>query len=79
MKKENYYKLFYVFSIILIIVCAIILVIDYINYNPLFTSAPFSVNILIRALEFILPSLILFIIGKIIKNKFKSKDDKNEK
>mgnify|MGYP003307681417 CR=1 FL=1 len=63
MKKEKYYKFMYVISSILVMCFIISVIIDYFNYDPLFTSFPFYVNILIRTLEFILPSVIIFIIG----------------
>ncbi len=69
MKKENLYKVLYVVSIVLIIVFAIVLFIDYKNYDAITNSAPFSVDIIVRGLEFVLPSLIIFIIGLVCKKK----------
>ena len=69
MKKENLYKVLYLLSIVLIIVFAIILVIDYKNYDAITNSAPFSADIFVRGLEFILPSFIIFIIGLVCKKK----------
>lgn len=71
MKKENIYKIFYSISLILAIACIVFVIIDYINYNSMITSAPFYVNILIRGIEFILPSILCFVIGKIIQHKNK--------
>lgn len=67
--NKNIYKILYILSIILVICFIIYLIIDYFNYDSIITSAPFYVNIIIRLLEFILPSIILFIIGFILKNK----------
>ena len=70
MKKENMYKVMYVISILLIIIFAIILGIDYKNYDSLTNSAPFTADILVRALEFVLSSIIIFIIGLVCKKKY---------
>lgn len=70
MKKENIYKILYAISIILIIGFAIILGIDYSKYDNINNSAPFYTFIIVRILEFIVPSIIVFIIGKALKNKY---------
>ena len=71
MKKEKIYKLFYIISILLSITFIIFLTIDYLNYNPITYSTPFYTFIIIRIIELLIPSIILFLIGKIIKNKIK--------
>ena len=70
MKKENIYKILYAISIILIIGFAIILGIDYSKYDSINNSAPFYSFIIVRIIEFIVPSIIVFIIGKALKNKY---------
>lgn len=70
MKKENIYKILYAISIILIIGFAIILGIDYSKYDNINNSATFYSFIIVRILEFIVPSIIVFIIGKALKNKY---------
>ena len=69
MKKENIYNILYAISIILIIGFAIILGIDYSKYDSINNSAPFYSFIIVRILEFIVPSIIVFTIGKVLKNK----------
>lgn len=58
MKKENIYKILYVISIILLSAFVIILGIDYFNYDKINNSAPFYAFILVRILEFVVPSII---------------------
>lgn len=70
MKKENIYKILYVISVILLIAFVIILGIDYFNYDKINNSAPFYVCILVRILEFVVPSIIIAIIAKVVKKKF---------
>lgn len=72
--KEKLSKLFLGLSLVLIIIFIIWLVIDYINYDTSSNSAPFYAYILIRSLEFILPSLILFVISIVLR-----KREKNER
>lgn len=71
MKKENIYKFLYCISIFLIIVFAIRLGIDYLKYDTFNNSSPFYVRIIERGIEFILPSVIVFIVGIFCKKKYK--------
>ena len=66
--KKILYKSLLIVSVILIICFLIFIIKDYLNYNE-FMSAPFYVYIIARTLEFIIPSIMCFIISKIIKNK----------
>ncbi len=70
MKKE---KVSYIISILLIVVFVVVTLIDYSKYDITY-SAPFSANILVRALEFILPSLIILIIALLIRKKRKNEN-----
>lgn len=70
MRKENIYKFLYVVCIFLIIGFTIRLGIDYFKYDKINNSAPFYTFIIERVLEFILPSIIIFIVGKVIKKKY---------
>ena len=73
MKKENVYKFLYEVSILLIIGFCIRLGVDYLKYDKITNSAPFYAFIIVRALEFILPSIIIFIVAKIINRKLNKK------
>ena len=73
--KEKLSKLFLGLSLVFIIIFLIWIIIDYINYDSMANSAPFYAYLLIRSLEFILPSLVLFIIYMVLKKK----EEKNEK
>lgn len=70
MKKENIYKFLYIISIMLIVGFIIRLLIDYIKYDNINNSAPFYNSIIERLFEFILPSMLLFIVAKILKKKY---------
>lgn len=70
MKKENIYKILYAISAILLSTFVIILGIDYFNYDKINNSAPFSAFVLVRILEFVVPSIIIAIIAKVVKKKF---------
>lgn len=69
MKKENIVKFLYFISIILIIGFGIRVGADYLKYNTINHSAPFYAFVIVRMIEFILPSVIVFIIARMIKNK----------
>lgn len=70
MKKENIYKFLYAVSIFLIIGFIIRSGVDYFKYDNLNNSAPFYTFIIVRMIEFIMPSIIVFIIGKVMKKKY---------
>lgn len=75
MKKIDWKRICYVASLILVLVFVIRVVLDYINYDAMVNSAPFSVFILVEAINFILPALLLFIAGLVI-GKLKNKNIK---
>ncbi len=68
-KKINLTKLFNVLGIILVICFFVNTIIDYTRYLNTLNSAPFYVWILVNALFFIVPSIISFIAGDVIKKK----------
>ncbi len=71
MKKENIYKILYAVSILFIIIFVIMLGVDYHSYNTYLMSAPFYLLVIARAVEFVVPGMIVFIIGTVIKKKYK--------
>lgn len=70
MKKENIYKFLYAVGIFLIVGFVIRLGADYFQYNNINNSTPFYTFIIERLVEFILPSIIVFISGKVMKKKY---------
>lgn len=70
MKKENIYKFLYAVSIFLVVGFAIRLGVDYFKYDSTNNSSPFYAFIIERLIEFIIPSIIVFIVGKLIKKKY---------
>ncbi len=70
MKKENIYKFLYVIAMLLIIGFGIRLGVDYFKYDIHINSAPFYVFIIERVLEFLIPSIIVFVIARIVKKKY---------
>ena len=69
MKKEHIYKSLYVIAIIFILIFSITISIDYFNYDIYTNSAPFYTFVIVRCIEFLLPSIIFFTVGKFIKIK----------
>lgn len=65
---KNICKFLYIFVLFLIITFIIIITVDYFKYDNVNNSAPFYLYIIIRTIEFIIPSIILFTTSKIIKN-----------
>ena len=70
MKKEDIYKFLYAVCIFLIAGFAIRLGADYFKYDIINNSAPFYIFVIERVVEFILPSIIVFIVGKVMKKKY---------
>jgi len=71
MKKESIYKFLYAISIVLIICFGITTGVDYLRYKSSWGSAPFYAYIIVRALEFVVPSILVFIVGVLCKKKYK--------
>ena len=67
MKKMS--KYLNILAIILVIIFLVILTIDYFMYDSYSTSFPFYTYIILRGVEFIIPSIILIIISRIMKKK----------
>lgn len=64
MEKKKYYKLFYTVSVLLIIGFVIRLTADYLKYDLTEHYVPFYVYIIVRIVEFLLPSFIIFLFGR---------------
>lgn len=67
MKKEHICKALYVISILLLVIFAIMLGVDYSRYRTY--SAPFYLYVISRTVEFVIPSIIVFVVAKAIKKK----------
>lgn len=65
--KKIIVKVLYILSLLLVAAFAVVIIIDAISYNSMMTSAPFYVFVLVAAIEFLLPALLVFIVAKIIK------------
>ena len=72
MKKINITKTCNVISIILLVCFIVKTIIDYTQYSSTLNSAPFYVWVIANALYFVLPAIIVFIVGLIIKIKNKN-------
>lgn len=75
MKKQNIYKFLYAVSALLILGFAIHTIVDGCRYNSMLTSFPFYAFVLVHAIEYIVPSIIVFIVAIIVKKKFTNKEE----
>lgn len=78
MKKSNLHKFLYLISVLLVLGFAIHTVVDAVRYDSMLTSFPFYVFVIAHAVMYLVPSLFVFIIALIVRNKFTSKEG-NEK
>lgn len=69
MKKQALWKFLFAIAGLLLVGFCIRLGADYLQYSVTLNSAPFSVFVLVRALEFLLPAVIALIAGLIVKKK----------
>lgn len=69
MEKISMPKICNTLSIILIISFVVKSIVDYFNYSPTLNSAPFYVWILVNIFCFLIPAIIIFFVGIIIKRK----------
>ena len=63
MKKGSILKICNFISIILLVCFVVKTIIDYINYSSIINSAPFHVWIIINSIYFIVPAIIIFVVG----------------
>ncbi len=69
MSRKHLYFFLFVIAGLLMLGFAIRLIADYVLYNPAETSFPFYAYVIERSVEFLLPSLVAFVIGLIIRYK----------
>lgn len=74
MKKENIYKFCWFICVWLIVGFFVRMGVDYVKYDSVKNSAPFYVFVIERMVEFVVPCIILFVVGIIAKKKFKGRD-----
>lgn len=67
MKKDSIYQILYAISIILLVLFVVMVNVDYLRYRMY--SAPFYIYVIIRAVEFAIPSLVVFVLARIMKRK----------
>lgn len=70
MKKEYIHKFLYSVSLFLVVGFAVRLGVDWFRYDPVLESASFKWRALVRAVEFLLPAVIVFIAARILKKKY---------
>lgn len=78
MKKENIYKFLYAVSAFLVLGFAIRFGVDIFKYDTYNGSAPLYAYALVRLVEFIVPSIIVFVVAIIVKKKFANKEEKEK-
>lgn len=67
MKRENYFKLLSAIGVSFIILFVIVMIIEIVNFSPYNTRMPFFMD---RIFEFLLPSVLCFILASVCKNKY---------
>lgn len=67
MKKDRGCKILYVVSVVLFVVFAIVLGADYSRYRTY--SAPFYVYVISRAVEFVIPSIVVFVFAGVMEKR----------
>ena len=72
MKKINGTKVCFGLSVLLVIGFIINTIIDYSRYNSTLNSAPFYLWIIVNVIYFIVPAIIAWIVGLVIKKKTKT-------
>lgn len=74
MKKANIYKFLYVISALLVLGFAVHTIVDACRYDSMLTSFPFYAFIIVHAVEYLAPALIVCVAGLICKRKFAKKE-----
>ncbi len=74
MKKVQTYKLLYGAAVLMIIGFCIHVAVDYCQYSTTLNSAPFTVWILVDSLIWLVPAVLAFSAGYIVKKRKLSKE-----
>lgn len=67
--KHKILKWCNIVSVILIVCFIVKTIFDYKNYSTTLNSAPFSIWILVNAIYFVVPALIVFLVGIVLKKR----------
>lgn len=67
MKKDRIYKILYAVSVVLLVIFVIMLGVDYSRYRT--CSAPFYIYVATRIVEFVIPSLVAFVVAKVMEKR----------
>lgn len=65
--KKNITMICNILSAVLVIVFIVKSIVDYFQYDKMLNSAPFSAQVLVNALYFIIPAIIVFFVGIVVK------------
>lgn len=69
--KSNLHRLFYTLAVLCIVIGVVVIGLDRIAYDSMLNSAPFRVFMLVRAIEFGIPAILLWLIGLLYQKKHK--------
>ena len=67
--KKNITMICNIISAVLVIAFIVKSIINYFQYDKIINSAPFSAQVLVNALYLLIPAIIVFIEGIIVKKK----------
>lgn len=67
--KKNITRICNIISAVLVIAFIVKSIVDYFQYDKILNSAPFSAQVLVNALYLIIPAIIVFVVGIIVKKK----------
>ena len=73
MKKTNIHKFLFGISALLVLGFAIHTIVDACRYDSMLTSFPFYAFIIVHAVEYLAPALIVLVAGLICKKKLAKK------
>ena len=76
MKKAIIYNSLFIISALLAVAFAVHTIVDSCKYDSMLTSFPFYVFIIIHAVKYFIPSIIVLIIALILKKKFSNREKK---
>ena len=68
--KKTIHTICVIAGIVLVIAFIVKTIVNYYQYSPLSNSAPFYVWVLLNAVYLLVPAIVLFIVGIIIKRKY---------
>lgn len=77
--KRKFYKAIFVFAIYFAMIFVIDTIYDFVRYDSMLNSAPFSAFVIVNAMENLFPCALMVGLGFLLKKKYERENGQSEK